>query len=75
MISFEVLTKTFVRDSTSQFQNFCVDFHKFHALFSTGLSHLGLTITSFAQDGFQNAHGCAQNTEDGFGFNFSTVVT
>jgi hypothetical protein len=31
----------FVKDGASQFQNFCVNFHKFHTLFSTGLSQLG----------------------------------
>jgi hypothetical protein len=29
-----ILTNQFVEDSTSQFQNFRVNFHKFHALFS-----------------------------------------
>jgi hypothetical protein len=33
--------KNFVKDSTSQFQNFHVNFHTFHALFSTGLSQIG----------------------------------
>jgi hypothetical protein len=31
----------FVVDSTSQFQNFRVNFHKFHALLSTRLLQLG----------------------------------
>jgi hypothetical protein len=29
------------KDSASQFQNFHVNFHKFHALFSTRLSEFG----------------------------------
>jgi hypothetical protein len=35
-----------VKDGASQFQNFRVNFHKFHALFSTRLSQLGYAITS-----------------------------
>jgi hypothetical protein len=31
----------FVKDGASQFHNFRVNFHKFHALFSTRLSQLG----------------------------------
>jgi hypothetical protein len=42
-----------MKDGASQFQNFCVNFHKFQALFSTRLSELGYAITSFVQDGFQ----------------------
>jgi hypothetical protein len=46
--------KKIVKDGASQFQNFYVNFHKFHALFSMRLSQLGYAIiTSFAQDGFQ----------------------
>jgi hypothetical protein len=30
-----------VKDSAPQFQNFCVNFHKFHTLFSTRLSQFG----------------------------------
>jgi hypothetical protein len=33
MILFKAVTKIFVKDGNSQFQNFCVNFHKFHALF------------------------------------------
>jgi hypothetical protein len=43
----------FVKDGASQFQNFYVNFHKFHALFSVRLSHLGKAVTSFAQDRFR----------------------
>jgi hypothetical protein len=39
------------KDGASQFQNFHVNFHKFHALFSTRLLQLGQAITNFAQDG------------------------
>jgi hypothetical protein len=31
----------FVKDGTSQFQNFHVNFHKFHSLFCIRLSQLG----------------------------------
>jgi hypothetical protein len=31
-IFFKVLTKKFVKDGASQFQNFRVNFHKFHAV-------------------------------------------
>jgi hypothetical protein len=41
MILFKMLTKQFVKDGDSQFQNFCVNFLKFHALFSMRLSQLG----------------------------------
>jgi hypothetical protein len=37
----EVLTKQFAEDSHLQFQNFCVNFHKFRALFSMRLAQLG----------------------------------
>jgi hypothetical protein len=33
--------KQSVKDGVSQFQNFRVNFHKFHALFSARLSQLG----------------------------------
>jgi hypothetical protein len=48
----KVLTKIFVKDGASQFQNFHVNFHKYHALFSMRLLQLDWTITSFVQDGF-----------------------
>jgi hypothetical protein len=53
MIFFKVLTKKYVKDNASQFQNLRVNFHKSHAPFSTRLSQLGYAITSFAQDGFR----------------------
>jgi hypothetical protein len=34
MILFKVLTQKFVKDGTSQFQNFHMSLYKFHALFS-----------------------------------------
>jgi hypothetical protein len=52
MILFKMLTKIFVKDGDSQFQNVRVIFHKFHALFSTRLSQLVYAITSFEQDEF-----------------------
>jgi hypothetical protein len=36
-----VFTRKCVKDGASQFQNFRVNFHKFHALFSMRLSQLG----------------------------------
>jgi hypothetical protein len=42
LILFKVLTKKkFVKDAASQFLNSCVNFHKFHTLFSVRLSQLG----------------------------------
>jgi hypothetical protein len=50
MILFRGLTKNFVKDGTSLFQNILVNFHKFHTLLSTRLSQLGWDIiTSFAK--------------------------
>jgi hypothetical protein len=43
-----------VKDGVSQFQNLLLNFHTFHALFSTRLSQIGQAITSFVQDGFSN---------------------
>jgi hypothetical protein len=40
-----------------------MNFHTFHALFSTRLSQLG-------KGGSGNAHGCAKNAENKFGFDF-----
>jgi hypothetical protein len=57
MILFKVFTKKFVKDGASQFLNFHVNYHKFHALFSTRLSQLDYAITSFAQAEFQK---CSQ---------------
>jgi hypothetical protein len=44
MLLFKVLTKKIVKNGGSQFQNFHVNFQKFHALFITRLSHLGYAI-------------------------------
>jgi hypothetical protein len=38
---FKVLTNIFVKDGASKFENFHVNFHKFHALFCMRLSQLG----------------------------------
>jgi hypothetical protein len=43
-----------VKDGASQFQNFRVNFHTFHALFSARLLQIGYAITTFVQDGFKN---------------------
>jgi hypothetical protein len=53
IISFKLLTKKFVEDGTSEFQIFCVIFHRFQALLPTRFSQLGYVIISFAQDGFR----------------------
>jgi hypothetical protein len=42
-----------VEGGASEFQNFHVNFCKFHTLFSIRLLQFGLAITSTAQDGFQ----------------------
>jgi hypothetical protein len=41
VVMFKMLTKIFVKDGASQFENFYMNFLKFHALFSTRLSQLG----------------------------------
>jgi hypothetical protein len=38
---FKSVDQKYVKDGASQFQNFRLNFHKFHALFSTRLSQLG----------------------------------
>jgi hypothetical protein len=53
MILFKVLNKKFVKDGASQFQNFHVNSHKFHAIFSTRFSQVRYPITRFAQEGFR----------------------
>jgi hypothetical protein len=64
-ILFKMLTKKFVKDSASQFQNFRVNFHTFHALFSTRLSQARLSQV-LRKMVSENAHGCAQNAENSF---------
>jgi hypothetical protein len=59
----KVLIKKIVKDGSSQFQNFRMTFHNFHALFSTKLSQAVLR-----KMGSENVHECAQNGESGFGF-------
>jgi hypothetical protein len=63
MILLKVLTKKFVKDGASQFQNFRVNFHKFHALFSTRLSQVGSAITRFVQDGFNSNEELMEGVE------------
>jgi hypothetical protein len=41
MILLELLTKNSVKDGISQFQDFCVNIHKFHTLFSVNLLQFG----------------------------------
>jgi hypothetical protein len=66
---FKELTKTFVKFGASQFQDFRVNFHKFHTLFSERLSQLGYHKV-LPKMGSENVHRCAQNAENGFGFDF-----
>jgi hypothetical protein len=40
-VLFQEWTKQFVKDGASQFQNFHVNFHKFHPVFSTTVLHFG----------------------------------
>jgi hypothetical protein len=40
MFLFKVLTKKLVKDGASKLQNFRMNLHKFHALFSTVISQL-----------------------------------
>jgi hypothetical protein len=39
VILFKVMTKKFVNDSSSQFQNFHVNFHKFHKIITVSLGY------------------------------------
>jgi hypothetical protein len=68
MTLFKVLTKKFVKDGTSQFQNFCVNFHKFHALFSMRLSQARLSevLEGWVSKMLTGVH----KIENGFGFDF-----
>jgi hypothetical protein len=70
LILFEVLTKKFVNDGASQFHNFQANFSKFQALFSKKLSQLARISQALSKTGLINAHGCAQNAENDFGFDF-----
>jgi hypothetical protein len=56
-----------VKGDASQFQNFHVNFNKFHAQFSTRLSQSRLSQV-LRKMGSENAHGCAQNAGNDFGF-------
>jgi hypothetical protein len=68
--SFKVLTKKFVKDGSSQLHNFLVIFYKFHALFSMRLSQARLSSWVLCKMGSENVHGCTQNTQNGFDFDF-----
>jgi hypothetical protein len=58
MILFIVLTKKFVKDGTSQFQNFHVNFQKFHTLFCMRLSQARLSqvLTRWVPEMLMGAH-------------------
>jgi hypothetical protein len=62
-----------VMDITSQFQNFCVSFHKCHTLFCMRLSQSRLSQV-LCKLGFKSAHGCTQNMENDFVFDFFRVL-
>jgi hypothetical protein len=72
-ILFKMLTKKFVKDSASQFQTSPMNFHTFRALFSARLSQARLSQVS-RKIGSENAHGCAQNAENGFGLDFIRAI-
>jgi hypothetical protein len=57
-----------MKDGASQFQNFRVNFHRFHALFFTRLSQLGYARTSFAQTWFRKCSWERTNIENVVGF-------
>jgi hypothetical protein len=59
----------FVKNLASQFQNFPLNFHKLHTLFSMRLSQARLSQVSRKMDS-ENADGCAHDAENGFGFEF-----
>jgi hypothetical protein len=73
MILFKVLTKKFVRDGDSQFQNFFVNFHNFlHCSLWDYHSRVRLSQV-LCKTGSENAHGCTQTAENIFGFNFRVI--
>jgi hypothetical protein len=63
----------FVKDGISQFQNFRVYFHKFHALFPIRLSQARPSQV-LCKMGCENAHRCIQNTENGLGLDFFRAI-
>jgi hypothetical protein len=74
MILFKVLSRKFFRDDTSQFENFRVNFYKFHALLSMRLSQARLSQI-LHKVGSENAHRWAQNAENGFGFDVVRAIS
>jgi hypothetical protein len=62
-----------VQSVDQKMSNFHVNFQKFHALFSMRLSQLGLSITSFAQDGFQKCSWVCINRREWLGFSFDSL--
>jgi hypothetical protein len=69
LILLRELAKKFVKDGASQFQNFLVNFHKFHPLFSTEY-HSSASLSQVLRKMVSDAHWCAQNAENCFGFDF-----
>jgi hypothetical protein len=69
VVSDDLVDQRFVNDSTSQFQKFHVNFHKFHSLFSVRLL---LSSEVLLKMGCKNAHSCEQN--QGFSFDFYHVI-
>jgi hypothetical protein len=66
MILFKVLSKKFVKDSALQFQNFHVNYPKFHPQDYQRLGYHKF----YARWVPKNAHGCMQNAGNDFGFDF-----
>jgi hypothetical protein len=65
----------FMEYDASKSKNFRVNFHKFQAFFCTKLSQLGWAIvTNLCKIGSENAHGCAQNAQNGFDFDFFRAI-
>jgi hypothetical protein len=50
---FQSVDQKYVKDGLWQLQNFLVNFHKFHLLFSKRLYRVGFPFASFVQDGLQ----------------------
>jgi hypothetical protein len=69
----QIVDKKIVKDGALQFQNFLLNFHKLHWLFSMRLSHSRVSqiLRKMASE---NAHGWAQNAENGLGFDFYGAV-
>jgi hypothetical protein len=68
VILFKVLTKK-LEDGASQFQNFCVCFHKFHAVLYKIIT-ISLGYHKFCERWVLKMLTGAQNAENGLGYDF-----